>query len=235
MNETMTFPHVTLHSGLNGIPAVSDLRFGARPQTLSGRLALPSASNSVPGYWFPAGPHHEDAFVDELNSRAGRAFKPDQIHVTMLMAALRNRSSLDELLDFLPGLSAHKLLGAHTVLTRNLAAASTAWQQVHAGARDAKTISAAAKLMPAALSALLNGNLSDVTADGREPIGSSSACRESVDRVMKALDHFPARSIEGVCLGRLLHAGMDYGLFTEPLFIPRRPGELSAERVRALV
>lgn len=231
MSTTHLFPHVQITCGLNGIPAVDDLDFFPVPQRISGVEAERTALNTLRGSWWPASSAFEASLVEQLEGICPHGTAPDRLHITTLLTALRNRSTIDDVLSCLPGVDICQLRGSYELLEREMSRSIAAWKRVTEGNRNRRTLSQSLRLMPVATRSVIGGTPESIEAT----LAHCATVRASVDRVFDALDHYPARSLEGVCLGRMLFRGFGAGLFCDPNFVPSRVGELSPERVEALL
>lgn len=236
----MKFPHVIISEQANGLPGVDELIFTSDVPVFSTEPALRYAWNIVPGAHWPACPTGERTFVADLTQAAGNTngIVPTRNDVTLLLVALRNNSTVEEMLSVVPGMNTASLLAAHQALTHVLDAAVDAWDAIVIDPSDdtiESTFNTAAPVMGATagqLAAIRSRSEREYFISRTE--GMSQMLRSSADEMFEALAFLPHRSREGVELGRLLFNGDQPAVFTDPLFIPTRIGELSAERAADL-
>lgn len=226
-----TYPHVTTKTAPDGTTQVTSLQYHPFPQEVASGTAKPCEHNALPGMWWPTDAKSEEDFLADMRSIVEPSADFDRIHVTNLMSCLRNSTSLEELLEVLPGISIAKVLGAYEFLHAELQFSLVCWWQLLDGERDRVAVLASKRLLPVATRHILQAS-SPVAEEA--VMRNCTMAREAVNELFSALNHMPAHSIEGVTLGRSLFRGHGYGLFGDPFFVPERVGELSPERVAAI-
>ena len=231
MPHTYTYPHVTTKTAPDGTTQVTSLQYHPFPQEVSSATAKPCEHNALPGMWWPADAKTEEDFLADMRSIADPDSDFERIHVTNLMSCLRNSTSIEELVEVLPGISIAKMLGAYEFLLSELNFALACWGQLLEGDRDRTVIAAAERLLPVAT----RHTLQAASPAAKEAVARNcDLARSAADELFEVLDYMPSNSIEGVTLGKSLFKGHGYALFGDPFFVPERVGELSPERVAAL-
>lgn len=197
------------------------------------------------GQGWPANADQEQQFVDDARAAAGDVTVDmddvTPIEVVCLMTALRVGATATQVLDRAPGLHPSHLVAAHTAIARRVRTARNAWTTIVENPTPETIDDAAADAAP--LVGLLVTRLAAVGAatpdllieEAARVAGRTLGLQKLSDDVERRLAGLPVPSEVGVNLGRQLFDPGRSCLWSSPMFVPVRVGQLSPVRVSDLL
>lgn len=183
----------------------------------------------------------EKTFVADLAHRSGKTRKTDVSRdaITLVVTALRNGTTVDEMVIVASNLDFQSLLGAYKYIAQQLMKARKSWEslQNHTGGKLEKHLHEVAKLLPLTADRLFHTSdnkaaftmvLSNETQMVHETQRAYDAVRDEVaGGNLRGAELFAARN-------RLYHPDREC-LLTASHFLPRNVGELSPPRLAMLL
>lgn len=183
----------------------------------------------------------EKTFVAELGQRAGKPRKTDVSRdaITLVVTALRNGTTADQMVTVAPNLDFGALLGAYRYVSRQLAKARKSWDGLgdQTGGKLEKHLHEVAKLLPLTAERLYQ--TSDNKAAYTMVLHNETQLVHDTQRAYDVVwGEVTSGGLHGAELfaarGRLYHPDREC-LLTASHFLPRCVGELSPPRLAMLL
>ena len=163
----------------------------------------------------------------------------DRDIITLMMLSLRSAVTLPELLELAVATDSREMLAGYQLIETRRAAAEQAWYEALMDAADG-VVSAAAQeasvMMPSAVRMLIDSPLQSLRMTAARLAEQTEVAHRLADACEQVLDNPPqGHQTPLPSMGRKLYDPYFGGLWHDPMFLPRRVGELSPPRLAALL